>query len=165
MKKTRFLLCIAMMFCWLTLMSIACDPSRTDQYYFKNGTSEPIIYTEMTANGDQQRNTDTLQPGESKLVFYSSHFTSDLLDNSDILWTFSNLYIPTLKRSIIFNDSIYISWDIDNTLNFEKHPKYRSCWQTISSVIKKHYSNISVEYTIDSVDYQNAIEYCRQQNP
>ena len=46
-ETTRLFLCIAASFCWLSLMSVACDPACHDKFYLKNTLDTPITYSQF----------------------------------------------------------------------------------------------------------------------
>ena len=72
MKKEtlRLFFGIAAFFCWLSLMSVACDPACHDKFYLKNTLDTPITYSQFNTKDSTQRNIVTIQPGESKIYIF-----------------------------------------------------------------------------------------------
>lgn len=159
-KETiRLFFCIAAFFCWLSLMSIACDPACHDKFYLKNTLDTPITYSQFNTKDSTRRSMVTIQPGESKLVYEyvgrDSQFESIA----------SSPYCDELQLSannnchmVTFSDGTTWQWELSNQINIDKHPYLIRCWNILNSSNTKHRSDYEVEYVVDSVDYQNAIQ-------
>ena len=159
-KETiRLFLCIAAFFCWLSLMSVACDPACHDKFYLKNTLDTPITYSQFNTNDSTQRNLVTIQPGESKLVYEYVGRDSQFEPGAASSYC-DELQIPTNNycHTVTFSDGTLWQWDLSNQINTDKHPYLIRCWNILSSSDTKHRSDHEVEYAVDSVDYQNAIQ-------
>ena len=73
-------------------------------------------------------------------------------NNSGKTWIFH------LRDDVTFSDGTLWQWDLSNQINTDKHPYLIRCWNILSSSDTKHRSDHEVEYAVDSVDYQNAIQ-------
>lgn len=146
----------------------SCDSGCDDTYLFKNNLTQPVIYGLVKTNEEGKLYMyDTLvsiQPNESYLAFRRGGFGPSLFDE-DEHQPISGFCTMTIYRSygFIFNDSVHIFFNETPTDTILKSPQWIKYWRVIDEN-KKHHQH-TVEYAIDSVDYQNAIEYCRQQNP
>lgn len=159
-KETiRFFFCIAVFFCWLSLMSVACDPACHDKFYLKNTLDTPITYSQFNTKDSTQRNMVTIQPGESKVVYEYIGRDSQFEPGAASSYC-DELQIPTNNycHTVTFSDGTLWQWDLSNQINTDKHPYLIRCWNILSSSDTKHRSDHEVEYAVDSVDYQNAIQ-------
>ena len=159
-KETiRLFLCIAAFFCWLSLMSVACDPACHDKFYLRNTLDTPITYSQFNTKDSTQRNMVIIQPGESKVVYEYVGRDSQFEPGAASSYC-DELQIPTNNycHTVTFSDGTLWQWDLSNQINTDKHPYLIRCWNILSSSDTKHRSDHEVEYAVDSVDYQNAIQ-------
>jgi len=159
-KETiRLFFGIAAFFCWLSLMSVACDPACHDKFYLKNTLGTPITYSQFNTKDNTQRNMVTIQPGESKLVYEYVGRDSQFEPGAASSYC-DELQIPTNNycHTVTFSDGTLWQWDLSNQINTDKHPYLIRCWNILSSSDTKHRSDHEIEYAVDSVDYQNAIQ-------
>ena len=154
-RLMNLFLMVAAMVC----MAVACDPGCHDEFYLKNNTDAPITYSQFNTKDSTQRNLVTIQPGESKLVYEYVGRDSQFEPGAASSYC-DELQIPTNNycHTVTFSDGTLWQWDLSNQINTDKHPYLIRCWNILSSSDTKHRSDHEIEYTVDSVDYQNAIQ-------
>lgn len=147
---------IAMVFFSLCLMGVACDPSSHNEYYLKNNLDSPITYCQKSLMNGDQNHIQTIQPGESLKIYETTSRGRSAFALGDSFC--SDLQLPNAYQYhfVIFADGTEWPWD-PTDISTDKHPYLTKCWRIIRSENTKHRSNYKIEYVVNEVDYQNAL--------